>query len=138
MNIANVYHALSEAILDSSVGISLAELGGDERNVVFCSEISAGQSLNAHYHQHGEEHYQVVEGEGAMTVGEVIGGCRVQWGHPIPVSKGDFFTIKEGQAHQLSNNSSASLVMIFSCPKSHITTDRILITGSNILKIEDV
>ena len=55
LNLTNLYAALSDAIPDRAVGVSLAHLAGDEQFSMYATELPPNKQLNAHYHQAGNE-----------------------------------------------------------------------------------
>ena len=126
----NLYERIASAGLDEAVGIRLAYLTGDDEFSLYGAEIGPYKRLAAHYHKSGIEIYQIVEGNGTMFTGNH--DCKdnvTTWNKPLKVKKGDCFTIIEGEAHQLLNNSDSNLVVIFGSPKSHLSTDRIVVNG---------
>jgi len=128
--LSNLYEQISTAELDEAVGIRLAYLTGDNKFSLYGAEISPYKKLAAHYHESGIEIYQIVDGYGTMFTGNHACNDNVTtWNKPLKVNKGDCFTINEGEAHQLLNNSDNKLIVIFGSPKSHLSTDRIVIKG---------
>ena len=73
--------------------------------------------------------YQVLEGIGVMTVGTNKPHQSTQAGCTVEINKGDIFVVPENMIHQLHNPGPESLIVIFGCPQSHITTDRVLVDG---------
>ena len=129
--LSNLYEQISMAELDEAVGIRLAYLTGDDEFSLYGAEIAPYKRLAAHYHESGIEIYQIVEGIGTMFTGNH--DCKdnvTTWNRPFNIKKGDCFIINEGEVHQLLNNSDSNLVVIFGAPKSHLSTDRIMIKGS--------
>lgn len=127
--IKNLFKMVKKGEKDKAVGISLAHLAGTDNFSLYCTEIEPGKHLAAHYHEHGMEFYQIISGEGNINVGEPEGGTGIKWNSPATVKKGDFFMIEEKKVHQLKNSGNEKLVVVFGCAKSHITTDRVLVTG---------
>lgn len=129
MEVTNIYKALQKAQRDEAVGIKSIRLSGDEHFALYAAEIDGHKRIGAHYHTEGKEIYQIVEGKGKMHIGIPKSGNEVEWKEPAEVSKGDCFTVNEKQVHQLENTSSEKLIIIFACPYSHISTDRIVVDG---------
>lgn len=117
------------APLDQTVGIRLAHLAGDEHFSLFGAEISSQAKLAAHYHQIGIETYLILEGIAVIYTGSVEKNDCVKWSEPYKLQKGDCFIIEAGRAHQLINKGENKLVVVFGCPQSHSSTDRILVQG---------
>jgi len=129
--ISNLYEVIASAKLDPEVGIRVGHLTGGEQFSLFGAEIASHKAVGAHYHKSGEEIYQLVEGNGVMYIGKPDDSGNVAWEPPFSISKGDCFTVAEGHVHQLFNNSDEKLIVIFGCPKSHLSTDRIVVKGFN-------
>lgn len=125
----NLYERISFAELDEAVGIRVAYLTGNDEFSLFCAEIGPYKRVGAHYHTLGIEIYQIVEGNGTMFTGKPNINNNVTWNKPLKVKKGDCFTINEGEVHQLINKCGGKLIAIFGCPKSHLSSDRIVVNG---------
>lgn len=125
---ANLYEALKTAPVDTVVGIRLVPLTGTKEYALFGAEIAAKKRVGAHYHTSGHETYQIIEGEGIMLLGELLDEG-VHWHEPFSVTSGDCFTVDEKQVHQLINTGSKPLLVVFGCPKSHLSEDRIVVDG---------
>lgn len=118
--------ALGWALPDPIVGIRHAVVDGDAQHRNHVAAIS--DRVGCHFHAHGNESYAVVEGRGTLYWGkaEKIGkwfGNGYAVPHPeepVPVREGDSFTIPEGYAHQLKNEGDGELVIVFSCPDTHL------------------
>lgn len=76
------------------------------------AELKAGKKLSAHYHNEGEEIYQILAGEGNIELGE-LAEDRVRWKDSFNVKAGDVFQVEPKVVHRLSNNSGEALRMIF-------------------------
>lgn len=140
--------ALSSCRLDKLAGIRHAELHGTPEMRLHVAEIST--RVNCHYHRHGEELYQVVEGAGILHFGAVEhrvcddnhgkiafdkgSEILVAWQQPLRVKAGDSFVIPEGFAHQLVRDGDAPLTIIFACPDSHLADDRFLLPDSPLIE----
>ncbi len=113
--------ALKKAQPDSAVGIRHAALAGNESWRIHVAAIP--KQVGCHYHQHGDETYEVVQGESTLHFGEVISAGKestVEWAAPLEVAAGDCFVIPEGYAHQLKRRGSEDLTILFACPDAHI------------------
>lgn len=126
--ICNVFESVASAELDPAVGISIAHLTGSEQFSLYGAQIAPYKKVAAHFHEYGEELYQIVEGTGVMYIGKQDESS-VIWEPPFDLKKGDCFTVGEGLVHQLHNISGEKLIAIFGCPKSHLTSDRIVVKG---------
>jgi mannose-6-phosphate isomerase-like protein (cupin superfamily) len=125
--IHNVYTAGGKT--DPAVGISIAKIGGDENYGLYCATLGPFKRVGAHVHKTGVETYQIIEGAGTMHTGRVGAEGQVHWSSPVPVHKGDVFTIHAEEVHQLVNTNAAELLVVFGCSASHLGDDRILVTG---------
>jgi len=112
--------------VDKGSSIKLATLTGDEKISIFIAEVSPKSRLNPHYHKSGIETYQIFKGSGIMKIGNLHESF-VKWIETIHVKEGDCFTINEGEVHQLINDTDVPLQAIFSCPATHLSTDRFFI-----------
>lgn len=126
MEIKNIKKELLKATVDKGSSIKLAKLTGDEKISIFIAEVSPKSILNPHYHKSGIETYQIYKGNGIMKIGD-LHEQSVKWIETIHVKEGDCFTIKEGMVHQLINDTDSPLQAIFSCPSTHLSTDRFFI-----------
>ena len=59
-----------------------------------------------------------------MSLGERLEDASVSWREVFEVRAGDCFTVQPGQVHQLHNTGDTPMNALFSCPTSHLTTDR--------------
>jgi mannose-6-phosphate isomerase-like protein (cupin superfamily) len=128
LNKTNYQEALKKAVADPKVNIKIAPLTGDDSFSLFVTEIPSKGQVGAHYHEEGLETYQILSGKGLMYVGNPLPDNSVEWLDPIPVKDGDFFTIPKRMVHQLRNPFDEKLVLVFGCPKSHLSTDRIVVS----------
>ncbi|MGB3300538.1 MAG: hypothetical protein WBA76_19925, partial [Phormidesmis sp.] len=108
-----------------AVGIRHAALSGDEGWRIHVAAIP--KQVGCHYHQQGDETYEVVQGEGTLHFGKVVAqGVNsadlqtVEWASPLKVAAGDCFVIPEGYAHQLKRRGAEDLTILFACPDAHI------------------
>lgn len=93
---------------------------------VYIAELQGGKKLSAHYHNEGDEIYQILDGEGMIEIGELSGGG-VIWKGSHEVKAGDVFEIAPKMIHRLSNHSTGSLRLIFFTAASHLGEDRTFI-----------
>lgn len=120
----NLFDALdAQAEVDATAGISIAELlhGGGLGH--YATRLPPGSKVNAHYHMQGQELYLILEGSGLMHLWEPGGHNRVFH----RVERGSIFSIPPGIVHQLENDSSDTLVLLFSCHPSHLDDDRVVV-----------
>jgi len=129
LGVSNIYEALKDAKWDETVGIKIVKLTGNDSFAFYASEIDAYKRVVAHYHTEGVEVYQVIEGKGNIYIGTPKDDGEVDWKQPVSVKAGDCFTVNSPEVHQLVNISSERLVIVFACPFSHISTDRIIVKG---------
>jgi mannose-6-phosphate isomerase-like protein (cupin superfamily) len=126
--------ALERVQPDPVAGIRHAAISGNAQSRIHVAEIP--QKVTCHYHTHGEEIYEVVEGTGLLKYGLVQKDSKSQtiaWLKPIKVSAGDTFTIPEWYAHQLIRSGNEPLTIIFVCPDTHLAGDRFII-DENLLR----
>lgn len=126
LKVCNWIHELDNAILDPSVGISLAPLAGNDLFTSYVTEILPGAHVAAHYHPEGIEIYQILSGRGFMKTGSVSTDKSISWNQGIEVGSGDFFTIYPGVVHRLENNSPEKLILIVTCSPSNLGFNRIV------------
>jgi len=127
LEVRNLYQILGNEKIDSDVGISLSHLAGTEEFSLYCTEIGPMKILKAHYHEKGVEFYQIISGIGKIHIGETTSNTSTLWRQHVEVKQGDVFMIQPKQTHTLENMSQEKLVVVFGCPKSHITDDRIMV-----------
>ena len=123
MEVINLAEHLNKAGMDHKAGIRIIRATGDETCSLYVAEILPNTWLHAHYHQHGTEIYQIMEGKGVMRIGtrEHTGTA---WKEEYAVAAGDCFTVPEGGVHQLGNPTDQRLIACFICPPSHLGDDR--------------
>lgn len=126
LKVSNWVHELSNVIPDKAVGISLAQLAGNDLFTSYVTEIRAGASVAAHYHPKGIEIYQILSGKGLMKTGTLLADQSVKWDQCVEVKNGDFFTIHPGVVHKLENNSSERLILIVTCSPTNLSYNRIV------------
>jgi mannose-6-phosphate isomerase-like protein (cupin superfamily) len=130
VEIRNLFATLAGKALDPAVGIRVEKLSGEEAFSLFGAEIAGGTRLSPHFHKVGPEIYYIVSGTGRMSLGDRDGEAGIAWKESFPVSKGDCFTVKAGQVHQLENTGDAPLNALFGCPASHLSTDRTVLSAA--------
>jgi len=135
LKVENWRNVLTKAVMDPSVNIKIATLGGDDTAMMGITELQPGSKIRAHVHAKDAEVYFILKGEGEMYIG-TYDGKEVQWDMPVKVGEGDVFTIHPGMVHQLINTSDQqSLTLIFSSPWSHLRGDRIITEDCVELKL---
>ena len=121
INIIKWDDAIKNCNYDKSVGIKIAKLTSYDTFSTFVTEIDANKSVNPHYHKKGNEHYHIISGNGEIQLKNVFTG--EECSHEV--SAGQSFIVPENVLHKLINTSSTSpLVLMFSCPLSHLESDR--------------
>ena len=125
----NLFEKIESAKLDEAVGIRVTHLTGSAEFSFFGAEVGSNKKVGAHYHKSGIEIYQIVEGRGIIHIGRPDSNNKVNWHNTLRVKKGDCFTVNEGEVHQLVNKSDNKLIAIFGCPKSHLSSDRVVVKG---------
>lgn len=126
MDVKNIQTELKQAALDPKAGIKLVKLTGDKNISVFAAEIAPHTELNPHFHEHGNETYQILNGSGKMKIGKRE-NTPALWDEIFSVETGDCYSVNEGQVHQIINESDKPLLVVFSCPEAHLGDDRIFI-----------
>jgi mannose-6-phosphate isomerase-like protein (cupin superfamily) len=116
-------NALSDCKYDENVGIRIAKLTGDEKFSTFITIIDAGKHVNPHYHKHGIEHYHIIEGNGEITLKKANSDDIESI---MSVNAGQSFVVYENIIHKLTNTGNNRMVLMFSCPATHLETDRFL------------
>ena len=128
-NVKNLYQVIQSAKLDEAVGIRIDYLTGSDLFSFYGAEIAPHKKVGAHFHESGIEIYQIVQGQGCMHTGILNAHMEVDWQDSFIVQKGDCFTIEEGEVHQLDNDHDHPLLLVVGCPKSHLSTNRTVVTG---------
>jgi quercetin dioxygenase-like cupin family protein len=124
MSVENVFDALEKkSKADLAVGIHIAKLLDGEGVSYYATRLMPGLRINRHYHSEGSETYLILEGSGLIhTWSPEEQGVRTR-----KVHCGSIFDIPPNVAHQLENDSSEPLVLIFICKPSHLADDRVLV-----------
>ena len=121
LNIIKWHEAISNGNYDKSVGIKMAKLAESDTFSTFVTEIDVNKSVKPHYHKHGNEHYHIISGIGEIKLKNLQTNQECSY----TVSAGQSFIVEENVVHQLLNAStSETLVLMFSCPKNHLESDR--------------
>ena len=126
MEILNAFEKLSMGEIDKAVGFKLERLTGNNDFSLLIAEIEAGRTMKPHFHKKGIEIYLIYEGSGKIRIGK-FSKSKLIWDNEFPLNKGDCFTVSENKVHQLVNNSSANMTVIFISPMSHLNKDRFFI-----------
>lgn len=129
MEINNIFSELAITSLDNNSGIKLVKLTGDKDISLYAADIAPKTELRPHYHKFGIETYQILKGEGVMKIGRLKNG-KADWTETFTAKLGDCFSIEEGLVHQILNNSDSPLLVVFSCPESHVGSDRFFIDNN--------
>ena len=127
LHIQTWQHALSKAVPEPEVGISIALLGGDNTFSSYITQIPPFGQVKAHFHPTGIEIYHILSGQGEIHSGILNSSGEVLWAAPQEVATGSIFTIYPNIVHQLINKQNAPLVLIFTCDPSHLSTNRHLV-----------
>jgi len=125
-DIKNIFENVSKGEMDQVAGIKITHLAGDADLSFYLAEIEPSKKINAHYHKKGTEIYQIFEGSGEIRIGKNKNANN--WDIQKTVKKGDCFSVGEGQVHQLVNTGNEKLILLFACPKSHLSNDRIVVS----------
>lgn len=126
MKIKNINDELRNAPLDKKAGIKLVKMTGDKAISVYAADISPNTFLRPHYHKEGIETYQILSGRGLMKIGVLVDE-KVVWTETFIANSGDCFSIPALAVHQILNQSNELLRAIFSCPSSHVGSDRFFV-----------
>ncbi len=121
--ISNINDALKGVKTDDAAGIHVHKLAGNSEMSLYAAEISAGNSVKPHYHEHGMEIYYIVHGIGQMRIGGIDQGL-VRRLDERQVLAGDCCAVPEGMVHQLVNTGPGPLRALFCCPSNHLDSDR--------------
>ena len=125
MEIYNTKKLFGSLIKDEKSDIQIKKVTNGAM-AVYIAELQGGKKLSAHYHNEGDEIYQILEGEGMIEIGE-LSGDGVIWRDSHEVMAGDVFEIAPKMVHRLSNQSTEKLRLIFFTAASHLGNDRTFI-----------
>lgn len=126
VTVTNWQDVLSGAKADPAVGIRIAPLTQNEEFGMYVTEILPNKKVNAHYHQTGVEIYSILTGLGTLytaLLNHINEPIKIQ---TKTVAAGDFFNINPGVIHQLKNTGDKPLILVFGCPASHLSSDRVI------------
>lgn len=124
MNVIDWDSELERSAYDATVGIKIAKLAGDAALSTYLTSIDPGKSITPHYHKHGDEHYHIIHGCGEMTLIDVQSKAKTT----TAVRKHHSFVVRANHSHQLKNTGDEALILMFSCPESHLKKDRFFLT----------
>lgn len=125
--IVNWDHEIFHAKKDEKVGIKIATLLESNDRGTYITIVPPGSSITPHYHREGEEEYHIISGSGVirlLPVHHINTEFKLVCKHVIAKNS---FVIPANVIHQLINNGAEELILIFSCPLSHLKEDRIII-----------
>jgi quercetin dioxygenase-like cupin family protein len=125
LEIKNLSAAIAQAPLDPKVNIKIAPLAGDETMTIYSTMLKPKSQVTAHVHSQGVELYHIVKGQGEIYTGR-LNDQEVSWNLPKKVQEGDVFAIEAGIVHQLKNTGQEDLLLVFVCPPTHLTSDRLI------------
>lgn len=111
---------INNCVADNAVGIRIAKLAGDPSFSTFITSIDINKSVNPHYHKEGDEHYHIISGKGKVSLMNIATGEEEN----RIVSAQESFVVKENMLHKLTNVGDSPLILMFSCPQSHLESDR--------------
>ena len=120
MKVVDWLQALELGSFDETVGIRITKLCGDEQFSTFLTSIDPGKYVNPHYHRLGNQHYHIIAGTGEIWLVDVNSGTSTT----TTVCKNNSFMVDANKIHSLKNTGPVPLVLMFSCPESHLTHDR--------------
>lgn len=126
IDVKNIETALKNAIADPKVGIRIAPLINNEEFGMYVTQIPSKQKITAHYHQAGLEIYGIISGSGLIHTAVPLDNGEYKNKKSKQVSAGDYFCIEANIIHQLQNTGNEPLILVFGCPATHLSTDRIL------------
>lgn len=111
---------LADADADAPTGLRIGHLSGDDDFSTYLARIAPGARVPAHYHARGGEHYHVLQGRGELRLDDLDSGERLA----VEVAARQSFTIGRRVVHALCNTGDTDLLLMFSCPRSHLMEDR--------------
>jgi len=123
MDVVNWTFGLQGSKYDNAVGIKIVKLTGDEKFSTYLTMIDPDKAVAAHYHKNGNEHYHIIKGRGQMTLTDMENGSTTT----MPVGEQSSFVVPENTLHTLKNIGEQPLVLMFSCPESHLDRDRFVL-----------
>lgn len=123
MKKTNLFDALKDAQMDDYAGIKIVKLSGDASLSFYVADIAPHTQLTPHYHKEGIDAYHILKGTGTMRTGPFVEGA-FEWTEKFTAHEGDCFHIDPNIVHQILNETDETLVLVFACPESHVSTDR--------------
>jgi quercetin dioxygenase-like cupin family protein len=126
ITVTNWREALNKAKADPAVGIRIAPLTQNETFGMYVTEILPNKKVTAHYHQEGIEIYSILAGNGMLYTASPNRQNEPTYIQEKAVKTGDFFNIEPGVIHQLVNLGQDPLILVFGCPGSHLSSDRVI------------
>jgi mannose-6-phosphate isomerase-like protein (cupin superfamily) len=123
MDIVNWFSKLECGAYDEIVGIRITKLTGNTEFSTYLTVIDSGKAVSPHYHKNGDEHYHIIRGRGEIVLTDLVSMKKTI----IPVDEKISFTVPENTLHQLKNTGEEPLMLMFSCPQSHLNEDRFLL-----------
>lgn len=120
MKLVNWRAELERSKYDHNVGIRIAKLAGNPEFCTYLTVIDPGKAVVAHFHKHGDEHYHIVQGEGEVTLTDIGGHETIT----TTVCGRSSFVVPPNTLHRLRNSGAEQLILMFSCPESHLDSDR--------------
>lgn len=120
LNIINWKSIIDNCKFDSSVGIRIAKIAGNNEFSTFITEIDPAKSVNPHYHEFGDEHYHIIKGNGQIYLKDIKTNEETM----ADISEGSSFIVGENILHKLINTGTSTLILMFSCPHTHLESDR--------------
>lgn len=130
MKTTNLYLALKDAPMDDYAGIRIVKLTGDASLSVYVADIAPHTKLSPHYHKEGIDAYQILKGTGTMKTGPFVEND-TKWTEKFTANEGDCFHIEPGVVHQILNETDEQLILVFTCPESHVGSDRHFVVVSS-------
>lgn len=118
---------LHHAVSDDKVGIRIATLLESQDRGTYITVIPPGAFVKPHYHSKGDEEYHIISGVGIIKLLPVNSLHKDSQTICKHVKAQNSFLIPSNVIHQLINNGSEPLVLIFSCPISHLKEDRFIV-----------
>lgn len=105
---------------DEKVGIRIAKIAGNDEFSTFITVISPNKCVKPHYHNHGDEHYHIISGNGKIILKSIEDNQEKSY----LVNGKESFVVPEKTIHQLINIGTDDLILMFSCSMSHLNNDR--------------
>lgn len=119
----NFYQGIEEAVYDPVAGIRIARLQEGSEINSFGTRMDKGVKVSCHVHRQGDEWYSILNGEGTIYLADLVEGNLLNKRHFF-ARTGDVFCIVANTAHQIYAHT--QLDLIFYCPDTHISSDRVI------------